>query len=749
MVDTPSTESLLLAVSPYSKLSLWKRKRSYTAESLDRRVSNHSLQILHHTISTSALSSAARLNRTSSLRRFSSTDNFSSSTASDTHVRPTQSKPGFNATTLSSEFAISGSLMRDNGMNTGNTAQLAFSIKGPETAKISTEITSTVLSLPSSLPSPATSFQSLPIEPCRSPISLSSLVDAYFSSECSSPDIDLVEDSAPTSAISDISSYEVQKTDQPSASAMDTTEYYPSKASVIRRQSLPFHKASSFGTSKPRTVPAALRALDTPESSLSSPSTSIASDLSTISPQIAWIGASPKSVNSSAFPSPSEIEHAHPPSARLALSKRASCPHPGIPSPANSALLDCEPPHQTRTATASTKHRADFAAEQHSHESDFTKSESLNSSRPTPYKTEKRKKRKKRKSNNFPLLPNYYTTSTTTPLLHSFSPSHEAYSTATTCSSSSSSSTPTAVPTFPTRPLESGNYRVLDDNNLKPPAPSLDSARDPREQLLESDFCPYCEIFHTISYCPATPSGPCYLDSAPLYNRRLSLDLELSLFRRPNPSTTSRRPLSRYSVSTPLAAVNKPLPPLPPSSPGASIVSLRAINKNSATTTKAQRRLSAPVCSLLQNIHHIDTDSVPATVTVNVGTTGALALPNMSLLKSHRQISGASSHQNLIMNAPSAAPSNSSLNKAPKRPHFFRRLFGGGGGASTPPVTTTSVPARSKTSTINMKGPSEPGLKPVPVSSTKSNQSVASTASKSSISQSKVSLNYSAPMFCL
>lgn len=71
----------------------------------------------------------------------------------------------------------------------------------------------------------------------------------------------------------------------------------------------------------------------------------------------------------------------------------------------------------------------------------------------------------------------------------------------------------------------------------------------------------------------------------------------------------------------------------------------------------------------------------------------------MSLLKSHRQVSNSTSHQNL-QSGPSTSTSSSSLNKTYKRPHFFRRLFGGGSNNSTPApiteITDTAVASPAK-----------------------------------------------------
>lgn len=254
--------------------------------------------------------------------------------------------------------------------------------------------------------------------------------------------------------------------------------------------------------------------------------------------------------------------------------------------------------------------------------------------------------------------------------------------------------------------------------NVTPSKPLLRSSLPPSFSLLlpysaqstekhsfvvTSHFCPYCDVYHSSDFCPATPSLPA--DPTPFYNRKLSLDLECSPFRYRNIAHNQKKRQSLYSLK------RKPLPPLPrppfetskslpiKPTPVRSTDTLSTLPQTASQTDSSQLETHSSTSSI---VARTQSDTTPAT---------------MSLLKPHRHVSATTSTQNLSIQGPSAVASSSSL-KTTKRPHFFRRLFGSSSTSS--PTPTPSIPVKSKMSMATMRSTAESTL---PVSSTRSNTS--------------------------
>lgn len=263
---------------------------------------------------------------------------------------------------------------------------------------------------------------------------------------------------------------------------------------------------------------------------------------------------------------------------------------------------------------------------------------------------------------------------------------------------------PTNILVTPTIPLLSRSSTFTASLPSSPTNQLHTFAPTPRD-LPTNGFCPFCDVYHPANGCPATFPLPPKTESAPLFDRHRSLNLESSLFRFSQPDHPSQ---ARHSVYYPSTKLNKPLPPLPLHPLGFSDSRPKTVENNAHSSSKVKPTTSAP----------------RANSEVSSG---------MSLLKSHRQVSVTSSTQTLTSAGPSTAASNSSL-KTSKRPHFFRRLFGGGNSNNVP-----TVPTRAKTSMANMRSPVEPAFPITATPSNTSGKSASTITHEVSKPQSKVS----------
>lgn len=785
----PSTESLLLAGSPYSKLSLWKRKRSFSSIRPDQSKFDQAPYTtvaaanatLHHTTSTSTLRSHTRGLSTTLLKRCSSTGDFNNHPRQP-HAPATQFGPESNAPTLTDQFAISQPLINAHSSDTiivDKFTPLQVSVS-PSFSTSSTLFQSNTFSLFS---------DPLPDEPspCPSPsASFSSLVDAYLSSDDDIHD-DIDNDNARSEVIESTEPLPLQENNtsyvpaSPSSVMAATIDYTLSKRPpAVGRESSPFSDNDVFyDTAEPRTsfpdLPSRSSCRPTAAALLPCRSVSAGSDTSLLAPNIAWIGVSSDPLLSPSSPSLSYGTQVRALSTQLALSRRASCPNPYAARRAmmldrkglgiNPTIADTSTGTGTGTGTGNGSDNPSWSASSPAQRSNRT-----SQSRPLLPNTVQIAP----KSGNGPNGPKrtnigkseQKSTTTTEPLslpISCPSPTSAILSPATTTTNTSKPLAPSATDTPataaaaatapfhrhsiaasaalpPQPPLGHHRVKFLADNGAKPAVPEFtNNAFD--NQFQDTDFCPYCETVHAVSYCPSNNHSSS--DYTPLFNRHLSLDLELSLFRAPKSSSTHNPTAIRHSFQV----VNKPLPPLPPNT--ISSVSLKPLNsaKLELTPPKASRRLSAPLGTISKQDSHRSSSNLKATAasTLTPGSSPALititprpkTTDSSSSMKSHRQVSQAASSQNLP-GSPASTASTASLNKAAKRPHFFRRLFGGGGSSSTPtPPPSASSTTRPKASTSTIRA--DAGLKPVPISSTQSNRSQSSAVANSTVSQSNVS----------